>query len=110
MGTTKGGAFDIPEDLRLNCFARPIRMAYPTPMLCGPWVNGMDLTQRPSGTWIIDFGVDSVRKRGRERTRRRSSMSKHVKPQRDRTIGRPIATIGGFMLQPGRRCARRLRH
>ena len=21
-----------------------------------PWVNGMDLTRRPSGKWIIDFG------------------------------------------------------
>ena len=21
-----------------------------------PWVNGMDLTRRPAGKWIIDFG------------------------------------------------------
>ena len=23
-----------------------------------PWVNGMDITRRPRGMWIIDFGVD----------------------------------------------------
>ena len=22
-----------------------------------PWANGQDITQRPSGQWIIDFGV-----------------------------------------------------
>ena len=23
-----------------------------------PWVNGMDLTRRPAGKWIVDFGLD----------------------------------------------------
>ena len=23
-----------------------------------PWVNGLDLTRRPRGMWIIDFGVE----------------------------------------------------
>ena len=23
-----------------------------------PWTNGMDITRRPSDTWIVDFGVN----------------------------------------------------
>ena len=27
-----------------------------TPAVLKPWVNGMDLTRRPAGKWIVDFG------------------------------------------------------
>ena len=30
-----------------------------------PWVNGLDITRRPRGMWIIDFGVDMTEARGR---------------------------------------------
>ena len=57
MGTTKGGAFDIPESLALEFLHKPNPHGRPNSDVVTPWVNGMDLTKRPSGTWIIDFGV-----------------------------------------------------
>ena len=35
---------------------RRTRTAEPTPTVLKPWVNGMDLTRRPAGKWIVDFG------------------------------------------------------
>ena len=59
MGDTKGGPFDISGDkarewLRLP--ANPNRR--PNADVLKPWVNGMDLTRRPAGKWIIDFGTE----------------------------------------------------
>ncbi|HME22449.1 MAG TPA: type IIL restriction-modification enzyme MmeI [Acetobacteraceae bacterium] len=56
MGDTKGGAFDVSGEIARRWLAcRSTRTVAPTEMLFG-WVNGMDLTRRPSDTWIIDFG------------------------------------------------------
>ncbi len=59
MGTTKGGAFDITEMLALEFLRAPNPHGKPNSDVVVPWVNGMDLTQRPSGSWIIDFGVNT---------------------------------------------------
>ena len=59
MGNTKGGAFDIAGSLALEWLqqlANPNGRAN-TDVL-KPWVNGKDITQRPGGKWIIDFGPD----------------------------------------------------
>ena len=57
MGDTKGGRFDIPGDLArdwLQLPANPNRQ--PNADVLKPWMNGMDLTRRPRGKWIVDFG------------------------------------------------------
>ena len=59
MGDTKGGSFDIPEDVAqrmLNAPLNPNRR--PNSDVISPWINGSDITRRPRGMWIIDFGVD----------------------------------------------------
>ena len=59
MGDTKGGPFDIPGDLArewLRLPANPNGRANAD--VLEPWVNGMDLTRRPAGKWIVDFGWD----------------------------------------------------
>ena len=57
MGDTKGGPFDIAGDLAREWLRLP---ANPNGRINAdvlkPWVNGMDLTRRPAGKWIIDFG------------------------------------------------------
>jgi type II restriction/modification system DNA methylase subunit YeeA len=59
MGDTKGGAFDIPADVALKMLNTPLNPnGRPNSDVVRPWVNGLDITQRPRGTWIIDFGVD----------------------------------------------------
>jgi len=57
MGDTKGGAFDIPGKLARTCLKLPTNAnGRPNADVLRPWANGMDVTRRPSDTWIIDFG------------------------------------------------------
>ena len=57
MGDTKGGPFDIPGDLAREWLRLPANPnGRPNADVLKPWVNGMDLTRRPAGKWIVDFG------------------------------------------------------
>jgi type II restriction/modification system DNA methylase subunit YeeA len=58
MGTTKGGAFDIGEATALEWLHEPNPHGRPNSDVIVPWINGMDVTRRPRGMWIIDFGKD----------------------------------------------------
>ncbi len=58
MGDTKGGAFDIPGSLAREMLNSPNPDGRDNRNVVRPRVNGRDITSRPSGTWIIDFGVD----------------------------------------------------
>ena len=57
MGDTKGGAFDVPGALARQWLMLPGNAnGRPNADVLRPWKNGMDVTRRPSDTWIIDFG------------------------------------------------------
>jgi hypothetical protein len=57
MGDTKGGSFDIPGELARKWLALPSNAnGRPNADVLRPWANGMDVTRRPSDTWIVDFG------------------------------------------------------
>ena len=57
MGDTKGGSFDISGDLAWEWLRLPTNPnGRPNADVLRPWVNGMDLTRRPAGKWIVDFG------------------------------------------------------
>ena len=57
MGDIKNGAFDIPGDLARAWLCLPANPnGRPNADVLKPWVNGMDLTRRSTGKWIIDFG------------------------------------------------------
>ena len=59
MGTTKVGAFDIDPDIARKMLAAPLNPnGRPNSDVVRPWVNGLDITRRPRGMYIIDFGVD----------------------------------------------------
>lgn len=59
QGTIKTGPFEIDGGLARDWLKLPIN---PNGKRNGdvlrPWSNGMDVTQRPSGQWIVDFGTD----------------------------------------------------
>ncbi len=58
-GTKKYGAFDIPGKLARQWLQLPLNPnRRPNTDVVKPWVNGKDITQRPSDTWIIDFGCE----------------------------------------------------
>lgn len=57
QGDIKRGPFDIPGDLAREWLQLPANPnGRPNADVLRPWVNGMDLTRRPSGKWIVDFG------------------------------------------------------
>ena len=57
MGDTKVGPFDIAGDLAREWLSLPANPNGRTNAdVLKPWVNGMDLTRRPAGKWIVDFG------------------------------------------------------
>ena len=58
MGDTKGGPFDIPEALAREMLASPNPDGRSNADVVRPWANGLDVTRRPRGRWIIDFGTD----------------------------------------------------
>ena len=56
-GTTKNGPFDIPGELARKWLRLPANPnGRPNSDVLKPWINGMDVTRRPAGKWIIDFG------------------------------------------------------
>jgi len=57
MGDTKGGAFDIPGDVARDWLKLPANPnGRSNADVLRPWMNGMDITRRWSGKWIVDFG------------------------------------------------------
>jgi type II restriction/modification system DNA methylase subunit YeeA len=58
MGDTKGGPFDIDAPTARQLLAQPNPDGRSNSDVVRPWVNGLDITRRPRGMWIIDFGVD----------------------------------------------------
>ncbi|HLJ80749.1 MAG TPA: DNA methyltransferase, partial [Ktedonobacterales bacterium] len=59
MGDTKGGSFDIEGELARKLLAAPLNPnGRPNSDVVYPWVNGMDITRRPRGMFIVDFGVE----------------------------------------------------
>ena len=59
LGVYKNGPFDIPGDLARDWLRLPANPnGRPNSDVLKPRFNGMDLTRRPAGNWIVDFGED----------------------------------------------------
>lgn len=58
MGDTKGGSFDVEPLAAERMLATPNPNGRSSFDVVRPWANGADITRRPRGMWIIDFGVD----------------------------------------------------
>ena len=83
MGDTKGGPFDVPGALAREWLRLP---ANPNGRLNAdvlkPWVNGMDVTRRPAGKWIVDFGWDMDEGEAALYEAPFEHVQKHVHPKR----------------------------
>ena len=57
MGDTKGGPFDVPGEKAREWLRAPANPnGRPNADVLRPWMNGMDVTRRAVGKWIVDFG------------------------------------------------------
>ena len=58
VGDQKGGPFDVPGDQAREWLRLPANPNGRTNAdVLKPWVNGMNLTRRPAGKWVVDFGL-----------------------------------------------------
>jgi type II restriction/modification system DNA methylase subunit YeeA len=60
QGPVKVGKFEIDEQAALNFLSSPNPHGKPNSDVLLRWFNGMDITRRPRGFWIIDFGSLSL--------------------------------------------------
>jgi type II restriction/modification system DNA methylase subunit YeeA len=86
MGTTKVGPFDISAETAREMLSAPLNPnGRPNSDVIRPWVNGMDLTRRPRGMFIIDFGVDATESEAALYEMPFEYVRKHVRPERKPT-------------------------
>ena len=91
MGDTKNGAFDIPGDLAREWLRLPANPnGRPNSDVLKPWINGMDLTRRPAGKWIIDFGDQMSEAAAALYEAPFGHVLEHVKPVRQRNLAQRV--------------------
>ena len=106
--TKKGGPFDIPGDKAREWLRLPANPnGRPNSDVLKPWVNGMDLTRRPAGKWIVDFGADHVEADAALYEEPFAYAREHVWPMRQNRARRAPETIGGGTSRLARACGGR---
>ncbi len=84
IGDTKKGAFDIPQSLALEMLSNLNSNGSRNDGVIVPWINGLDVTERPRTMWIIDFGIDTPEREAAHYTQPFEYVEKNVKPARDK--------------------------
>jgi type II restriction/modification system DNA methylase subunit YeeA len=83
MGDTKGGSFDVRPDVAAKMLNAPLNPnGRPNSDVLHPWINAWDVTRRPRGMWIIDFGVDMPEDEAALYEAPFEHVLKHVRPKR----------------------------
>ena len=84
MGDTKGGPFDILSSLAHEMLvATGNPNGRPNSDVVLPWVNGLDITRRPRGMWIVDFGTTMNLEDAALYEVPFEHVNEHVKPMRE---------------------------
>ena len=82
QGPVKVGAFDISADLAKKMLDSPNPHNESNRNVMSPWVNGKDITGRPRGMWIIDFG-DLSREQAALYVAPYEYVNRHIRPSRE---------------------------
>ncbi len=82
MGDTKVGPFDIPPREAKAMLEEQNPHGRLNSDVVRPWVNGLDITRRPRGMWIIDFPPGMSEQDAAKYEAPFEFVKKHVKPER----------------------------
>ncbi len=83
MGITRIGAFDLGPETAHKMLEAPLNPnGRPNSDVVRPWVNALDITRRPRGMYIIDFGVEMPEEQAALYEMPFEHLRKHVKPER----------------------------
>ena len=103
MGDTKGGPFDVPGEQAREWLRQPANPnGRPNSDVLGPWMNGMDVTRRPAGKWIVDFGSSMVREEAALYEAPYRHAREHVYPMRQRNRRESYRTYWWRHVEPRR--------
>ena len=91
QGPVKVGAFDISADLAKEILDTPNPHGKSNADVMTPWVNGKDITGRPRGMWIIDFG-DLSREQAALYTAPYAYVNANIRPSREANRDRQRGT------------------
>jgi len=83
IADVKGGPFDIDAATARRLLASPNPDGRSNSDVVRPWVNGLDVTRRPRGLWIVDFGLDRTEQDAALYEAPFEYVKTHVKPFRD---------------------------
>ena len=85
QGDIKRGAFDVAGDLARKWLRLPTNPnGRPNADVLRPWVNGLDVTRRPAGKWIVDFGTSMVESQAALYEAPFAHIKEHVKGERQK--------------------------
>ena len=91
IGIAKRGPFDISGAIARNWLRLPRNPnGRSNADVLKPWMNGMDLTRRPSGKWIIDFGATMGEEAVALYEAPFAHAAEHVRPMREKTRVRKL--------------------
>ncbi len=91
MGDTKNGPFDISGDVARVWLRLPANPGgQPNSDVLKPWANGRDMTRRPSGKWIVDFGTSMEKSEAALYEVPFSHVMENVKPARERNRNKKV--------------------
>jgi type II restriction/modification system DNA methylase subunit YeeA len=82
MGDTKGGSFDIQDELACELLQSPNPHGRPNSDVIVPWMNGLDVARRQRRMWAIDFGVGMSQHDAARYQEPFEYVAAHVKPER----------------------------
>ncbi|MEQ1532665.1 MAG: class I SAM-dependent DNA methyltransferase [Sideroxydans sp.] len=92
MGASKKAPFDIEGETARNWLKLPNPNGRPNSDVLRPLCNAMNITRRPSDTWIVDFGTDMDEVEAALYETPYSYVVEHVKPvsekNRDKVVAR----------------------
>ena len=92
QGDIKFGSFDISGDLAREWLRLPANPnGRPNADVLKPWANGMDLTRRPTGKWVVDFGNSMTEADAALYEAPFAYAQEHVWPMRERSETKGIA-------------------
>jgi len=85
IGTQKSGPFDLTEAQAKAMLQAPGNPnGRPNSDVVKPWINAIDVTQKPRNMWIIDFGPDMSLEEAAKYEKPFEYVRQHVKPIRDK--------------------------
>ena len=82
MGDTKVGPFDVDWTLARKLLAEPNVNGRSGGDVIRPWVNGLDVTRRSRGMWIVDFPPGTTQAAASEYDAAFAYIDEHVRPMR----------------------------